>query len=163
MTDLLSNTPSDALRSKLDDPAVAASLGLLLEHADTLALGVVALDGLLRRADTISANIEGSLKDVKVIGDSFSYLATPTKRLAEDAPQIADAVEALLESGMLSREVITLLGDLAGALVKGAEQAKVKRTAVGGVLPMLRALKDPDVARGLGLLIEVSRALGKSL
>jgi hypothetical protein len=163
MTDLLSNTPSDALRSKLDDPAVAASLGLLLEHADTLALGVVALDGLLRRADTISANIEGSLKDVKVIGDSFSYLATPTKRLAEDAPQIADAVEALLESGMLSREVVTLLGDLAGALVKGAEQAKVKRTAVGGVLAMLRALKDPDVARGLGLLIEVSRALGKSL
>jgi hypothetical protein len=163
MTDLLSNTPSDALRSKLDDPAVAASLGLLLEHADTLALGVVALDGLLRRADTISANIEGSLKDVKVIGDSFSYLATPTKRLAEDAPQIADAVEALLESGMLSREVITLLGDLAGALVKGAEQAKVKRTAVGGVLAMLRALKDPDVARGLGLLIEVSRALGVSL
>ena len=163
MTDLLSSTPSDALRSKLDDPQVAASLNLLLEHADTLALGVVALDGLLRRADTISSNIEDSLKDVKVIGSSFSYLATPTKRLAQDAPEIADAVEALLESGMLSREVVTLLGELAGALVKGAEQAKVKGTAVGGVLPLLRALKDPDVGRGLGLLIEVSRALGKSL
>jgi hypothetical protein len=163
MTDLLSSTPSDALRSKLDDPQVAASLNLLLEHADTLALGVVALDGLLRRADTISSNIEGSLKDVKVIGSSFSYLATPTKRLAQDAPEIADAVDALLESGMLSREVVTLLGQLAGALVKGAEQAKAKGTTVGGVLPMLRALKDPDVGRGLGLLIEVSRALGKSL
>ena len=163
MTDLLSSTPSDALRSKLDDPQVAASLNLLLDHADTLALGVVALDGLLRRADTISSNIEDSLKDVKVIGSSFSYLATPTKRLAQDAPEIADAVEALLESGMLSREVVTLLGELAGALVKGAEQAKVKGTAVGGVLPLLRALKDPDVGRGLGLLIEVSRALGKSL
>jgi hypothetical protein len=163
MTDLLSSTPSDALRSKLDDPQVAASLNLLLEHADTLALGVVALDGLLRRADTISSNIEGSLKDVKVIGSSFSYLASPTKRLAQDAPEIADAVEALLESGMLSREVVTLLGDLAGALVKGADQAKAKGTTVGGVLPLLRALKDPDVGRGLGLLIEVSRALGKSL
>jgi len=163
MTDLLSSTPSDALRSKLDDPQVAASLSLLLEHADTLALGVVALDGLLRRADTISANIEGSLKDVKNIGDSFSYLGTPTKRLAQDAPEIADAVEALLESGMLSREVVTLLGQLAGALVKGTDQAKANRTTVGGVLPLLRALKDPDVGRGLGLLIEVSRALGKSL
>jgi len=163
MTDLLSSTPSDALRSKLDDPQVAASLSLLLEHADTLALGVVALDGLLRRADTISANIEGSLKDVKNIGDSFSYLGTPTKRLAQDAPEIADAVEALLESGMLSREVVTLLGQLAGALVKGTDQAKANRTTVGGVLPLLRALKDPDVGRGLGLLIEVSRALGKTL
>ena len=163
MTDLLSSTPSDALRSKLDDPQVAASLNLLLDHADTLALGVVALDGLLRRADTISSNIEDSLKDVKVIGSSFSYLATPTKRLAQDAPEIADAVEALLESGMLSREVVTLLGELADALVKGAEQAKIRRTTAGGVLPLLRALKDPDVGRGLGLLIEVSRALGKSL
>lgn len=163
MTDLLSSTPSDALRSKLDDPQVAASLSLLLEHADTLALGVVALDGLLRRADTISANIEGSLKDVKTIGDSFSYLGAPTKRLAQDAPEIADAVEALLDSGMLSREVVTLLGQLAGALVTGTDQARANRTTVGGVLPLLRALKDPDVGRGLGLLIEVSRALGKTL
>jgi uncharacterized protein YjgD (DUF1641 family) len=163
MTDLLSSTPSDALRSKLDDPQVAASLSLLLEHADTLALGVVALDGLLRRADTISSNIEGSLKDVKAIGDSFAYVAAPTKRLAQDAPQIADAVEALLDSGMLSREVVTLLGEMAGALVKGAEQARANRTSVAGILPVLRALKDPDVGRGFGLLIEVSRALGKTL
>jgi uncharacterized protein YjgD (DUF1641 family) len=163
MTDLLSSTPSDTLRSRLDDPKVAAALGLILDNADTLALGLVALDGLLRRADTISDNITSSLKDVKAIGDSVSFLAAPTKRLADDAPRIADAAEALLESGMLSREVVNLLGRLAGALVDGAGQAQARGTTVGGVLPALRALKDPDVARGLGFVIEVSRALGKSL
>ena len=122
MSDLLSSTPSDALRSRLDDPQVAAALGLILDNADTLALGLVALDGLLRRADTISGNIESSLKDVKVVADSFSYLAAPTKRLTQEAPQIADAAEALLESGMLSREVVNLLGRLAQALVEGAGQ-----------------------------------------
>ena len=163
MSDLLSSTPSDALRSRLDDPQVAAALGLILDNADTLALGLVALDGLLRRADTISGNIESSLKDVKVVADSFSYLAAPTKRLTQEAPQIADAAEALLESGMLSREVVNLLGRLAQALVEGAGQAQARRTSVNGVLPAIRAQRDPDVARGLGFLIEVSRALGKAI
>jgi hypothetical protein len=163
MTDLLSSTPSEALKARLDDPKVAAALSSMLDNADTLAIGLVALDGLLRRADTISGNIEGSLKDVKAIGESFSYLAVPTKRLANDAPQIADAADALLESGMLSREVVDLLGSLAGALVQGHAAARTNGTSVGGVFPLLKALKDPDVGRGLGLLIEVSRALGKTL
>lgn len=163
MSDLLGSTPSDALRSRLDDPKVAAAIGLVLDNADTLALGLVALDGLLRRADTISDNIETGLKDVKVVADSFSYLAAPTRRLAQEAPGIADAAEALLESGMLSREVVGLLGRLAGALVEGAGQAQAKGTTVNGVIPALRALRDPDVARGLGFLVEVSRALGKAL
>lgn len=163
MTDLLSSTPSEALRARLDDPKVAAALSMMLDNADTLALGLVALDGLLRRADTISGNIEGSLQDVKAIGESVSFLAGPTKRLAADAPQIADAAEALLESGMLSREVVNLLGQFAGALVSGTEAARARGTAISGIFPALRALKDPDVARGLGLLIEVSRALGKTV
>jgi hypothetical protein len=163
MTDLLSTTPSDTLRARLDDPKVASALNTMLDNADTLALGLVALDGLLRRADTISGNIEGSLKDVKAIGESFSYLAGPTKRLADDAPKIADAAEALLESGMLSRDVVNLLGEFAGAIVQGTASAKAHGTSVVGVLPLLRALKDPDVGRGLGLMIEVARALGKTL
>lgn len=163
MTDLLSSTPSEALRARLDDPKVAAALSTMLDNADTLALGLVALDGLLRRADTISGNIEGSLADVKAIGESLSFLASPTKRLAEDAPKIADAAEALLDSGMLSRDVVNLLGQFAGALVQGTETARARGTSVVGVMPLLRVLKDPEVGRGLGLLIEVARALGKSL
>lgn len=163
MTDLLSSTPSQTLQARLDDPKVAAALNTMLDNADTLALGLVALDGLLRRADTISDNIEGSLKDVKAISDSFSYLASPTKRLAEDAPKIADAAEALLDSGMLSRDVVNLLGQFADAIVQGTENARANRTSIVGVMPLLRALKDPDVGRGLGLAIEIARALGKSI
>ncbi|HEY6798522.1 MAG TPA: DUF1641 domain-containing protein [Kineosporiaceae bacterium] len=159
----LRTTPSDALRARLDDPKVAASLDLILDNADTLALGLVALDGLLRRADTISDNIEAGLKDVKSVAESFSYLAAPTRRLTEEAPRIADAAEALLESGMLSREVVNLLGRLADAMVEGAERARTRGTTVNGLLPALRALRDPEVARGLGFVVEVSRSLGKAL
>jgi hypothetical protein len=163
MTDLLASTPSDTLKARLDDPQVAAALNTMLDNADTLALGLVALDGLLRRADTISGSIGDGLKDVKAIGESFSYLASPTKRLAEDAPKIADAAEALLESGMLSREVVDLLGQFAGAIVTAVEATRRNGTSVGGFLPALRSLKDPDVARGFGVLVEVARALGKTI
>jgi uncharacterized protein YjgD (DUF1641 family) len=163
MTDLLSSSPADALRARLDDPQVAAALTLILDKADTLALGLVAIDGLLRRADTISESVESGLKDVRVLADSFAFLASPTQRLAQDAPKIADAAEALLESGMLSRDVVNLLGSLAGALVSGAEQARLRRTSVTGALSAVKALRDPDVARGLGFVIEISRALGKAL
>lgn len=163
MTDLLASTPSETLKARLDDPKVAAALNTLLDNADTLALGLVALDGLLRRADTISGSIESSLKDVKAIGESFSYLASPTKRLTEDAPKIADAAEALLDSGMLSREVVNVLGRLGAAIVEGTGNAAARRTTITGVLPMLRLLKDPEVGRGLGLMVEIARALGKAV
>jgi uncharacterized protein YjgD (DUF1641 family) len=41
--------------------------------------------------------------------------------------------------------------------------AQEKGTAVNGLLPMLRILRDPDVGRGLGLMVEVARALGRTL
>jgi len=163
MTELLSSTPADQLRARLDDPNVAASLNLVLDNIDGLALAALAVNGLVHRADTISDSLSGSLKDAKALGESIQFLASPTKRLADEAPAIADAAEALLDSGMLSRDVVTLLGQFAQAFVTGAENARARRTSVSGPLAAIRALKDPEVARGFGLLVEVSRALGKTL
>ncbi len=156
-------TSADALRARLEDPQVAAALTTIVDHADVLALAVVSVDGLLRRADTLTTNLSDGLKDVKVLGQSAAFLAEPTKRLAEDAPKIADAATALLDSGMLSRDVVDLLGRLAGALVEGEAAARRNGTTVSGPIAALRSLKDPEVGRGLGLLVEVARALGRTV
>ena len=163
MTELLSSTPTDRLRARLDDPAVAAALNTLLDHADVLALAAMSVGGFLERSDTIMSSVSDGLADLKGATGGVQYLAEPTRRLAQEAPAIADAATALLDSGMLSKDVVDLLGRLAGALLQGAEAAKANGTTVQGVFPALRALKDPDVAKGLGFLIEVSRALGKNL
>jgi uncharacterized protein YjgD (DUF1641 family) len=163
MTELLSSTPADRLKSRLDDPEVAAALNTLLDHADVLALAAVSVGGFLERSDTIMSNLSGGISELRSVGGSAAFLAEPTKRLAEEAPAIADAATALLDSGMLNKDVVDLLGRLAQALLVGAEAAKANGTSVNGLFPALRALKDPDVGRGLGFLIEVSRALGKSL
>lgn len=169
MTDLLSSTPAqslpttpaDTLRARLDDPQVAAALNTILDNADVLALAVLSVDGLLRRGDVIADNLADGLNDVRAIARSAAFLREPTRRLAEEATDIADAAEALLDSGMLNKEVVTLLGQLAISIVEGTEAAERNRTTVNGVLPLLRALKDPDVGKGLGVAIEVARALGR--
>ena len=163
MTEVLSSTPTDRLRARLDDPAVAAALNTLLDHADVLALAAMSVGGFLERSDTIMGSVSDGLADLKGVTGGVQFLAEPTRRLAEEAPAIADAATALLNSGMLSKDVVDLLGRLAGALLQGAEAARTNGTTVQGVFPALRALKDPDVAKGLGFLIEVSRALGKNL
>jgi len=161
VTDLMSTTPAEALRARLDDPQVAAALNTILDNADVLALAVASVDGLLRRGGTITENLNDGLNDVRAIAQSAAFLREPTRRLAQEAPEIADAAEALLDSGMFNREVVTLLGQLALSIVEGTEQAQRRQTTVSGVVPLYKALKDPDVARGIGLAIEIVRALGR--
>jgi hypothetical protein len=156
-------TPADALRARLDDPEVAAALLTLLDNAELLALVVQSLDGLLRRADVISDNVETGLADVRALAESARFLIEPTRKLAEKAPGLADAASALLDSGMLNREVVTLLGQFATALLAGNEAARRNRTTVSGLRGTLSVLRDPEVGRGLGLLVEVARALGRDL
>lgn len=163
MTEVLSSTPTDRLKARLDDPGVAAALNTLLDHADVLALAAMSVGGFLERSDTIMENVSGGINELRAVSGGAAFLAEPTRRLAEEAPAIADAATALLNSGMLKKDVVDLLGSLAGALLEGANAARANQTTVAGVFPALRALKDPEVAKGLGFLIEVSRALGKSL
>lgn len=162
MPELLTSSPAEALRARLDDPEVAAALSTLLDNAEVLALAVHSLDGLLRRAEVIGAGVETGIGDLRRLADSARFLVGPTRKLAEQAPGIADAAEALLDSGMFNRDVVTLLGRFATAFVSGAEAARRDGTTVNGALSALRALKDPEVARGLGLLLEVARALGRT-
>ncbi|MFN8078062.1 MAG: DUF1641 domain-containing protein [Kineosporiaceae bacterium] len=164
MTDVLSSTPVDQLRARLDDPEVAASLNALLDNVGTLALLATMVNGFLERGDTITENVVSAVHEMRgAAGHGPGYLVEPARKLVEEAPAIADAATALIESGMFSRQVVDLLGRFANAAVEGVRVAETQRTTVSGLRPAFRALHDPDVARGLGMLVEVARAIGKTL
>jgi hypothetical protein len=158
-------TPSaavDGLAARLADPEVAASLHLLLDNAATLAFTVEALDGFLRRGDVIAESLSAGVRDVlPAIGD-LEEVAAQAGAVAARTPELFAAFEALVASGMLRPQVLEVLGTLAGALVEGADRARQEGTSVG-LFGAVRALRDPDVARGLGLLVEVARALGRAV
>ncbi|MBK6873333.1 MAG: DUF1641 domain-containing protein [Kineosporiaceae bacterium] len=164
MTDVLSSTPVDQLRARLDDPEVAASLNALLDNVGALAVMATMANGFLERGDTITENVVGMVHEVRgAAGHGPGYLVEPARKLVEEAPAIADAATALIESGMFSREVVGLLGRFANAAVEGVRVAEAQNTSLDGVRATFRALRDPDVARGLGMLVEVARAIGKTL
>ena len=163
MTAIPTTLSTDVLRERLQDPQVAANLAILLDHADLLALMVQSIDGLLQRADTISASVADGLQDARAMAESAKVAIEPARRLAGHAPAIADAADVLLSSGMFAPDAVQTLGRLAAALADGAAVAQDKGTTVNGLLPMLRILRDPDVGRGLGLMVEVARALGRTL
>ncbi len=64
---------------------------------------------------------------------------------------------------MTDPRTATTLELMGEALVEATETDARTPSAPAGVFGLLRALKDPDVARGLGLLIQIAKALGRKL
>lgn len=171
----------DALRAKLDDPAVAASLARVLDHADLLALMVDSLDGLLQRSEIIGNALADSLGDFKLIeqsednplkGIDLKELAGSLTAIAKASPRVTPAItkvvdsgliDAVMDSGITEPAVIDQVGRLGRGLAKGAEMAESNPIHVGGPLALLKQLKDPDIARGMSFFLNVLKSMGAEL
>ncbi|MFC4945129.1 DUF1641 domain-containing protein [Pseudonocardia sp. GCM10023141] len=160
-------SPADDLLERLDEPKVVAALNTLLDHADLLAVAVVALDGFLSRGDVIAdslfdavgelrgvtAGASGSLAgiDVKGVVNTVSTLAGP---LVAATP----ALTTLL-AGVSEPRTVAVVGQLTGAVADADRTASA--TGPSGAFALLRALKDPDVSRGLGFFLALVKAFGQ--
>lgn len=169
---LIAPSPVDALLSKLEEPRIVAALNDLLEHADLLAILVVGLNGLMRRGDEIGeafAEAVGELRSATsgapVPWESVDLpkLASSLTTLSGAIADAAPALEILLRSDLTDPRVIRVISLLARALLRGAERAKTEPMKSSGVFALMRTLKDDDVSRGLGFLIQVARAFGREL
>lgn len=156
--------PIDAVAERLNDPGVAASLVTLLDNAELLSTLVLGLSGLMERGDMIMDAVAEGVNDFKASGTSatgsfpeVADLGNVVGQLTKGAPTIG----ALLDSPVAQPETIALLGEVAEATSEGIEAARRNGTSIDGVRGMYKAMKDPEVQRGLGLLLEVSRALGR--
>lgn len=147
---LVSRSPADELLERLDDRRVAASLSLILDHADLLAMLVAGLHGLFERGDTIAEAIADGVAEMRGTGGSGDIAgAAPSLGAilgAASDPRFGSTVALLLES-----------------LVEGREAAAATPAGPSGAFGLLRALKDEDVSKGLGMLVQVAKALGSKL
>lgn len=136
---LIASSPADALLSRLEEPQVAAAINDLLDHADVLAVMVVAIDGFVRRGAAIADAFTEALGELRgaLPGSQQPYRADP--------------------------KAIDIITQVTRALVAGAEAAKTEPMKLSGFFSLLHMLKDDDVARGLGFLLQVVRAFGREL
>lgn len=158
--------PIDALTERLNDPAVAASLVTLLDNAELLSTLVLGLSGMMERGDMIMDAVAEGVSDFKASGGagatglpSPSELATVAGQLAASGP----ALTAVLDSAMVRPDTIALLSDVSEAATEGVATAKANGTEIGGVRDLFKTMRDPEVQRGLGMLVEIAKAFGRRL
>lgn len=168
---LAARSPADGLAERLDDPKVAAALGDILEHADLLALLVESLDGFVRRGDVITEAVADGVRDLRSVGlpveladvdlrGLVGSLATLSGGVAGATPQLQTLLTSSLLTDPRTADTLVLFGE---ALVAGRERASAAPAPPSGVFGLLRTLRDDDVARGLAVLVETARALGRRL
>ena len=85
--------------------------------------------------------------------------AAVARQAAASAPLLAQ----VLDSSMARPETIQLLSDVSDAATEGAARARANDTRVTGAYAAVKMLKDPEVQRGLGVLVEISRSLGRRM
>lgn len=158
--------PADAVRERLNDPAVAAALVTLLDSLELVATGVKGLNEFLQRGDTIADSISAGVAEMRAVGwNGGPGLPSPAElgQLVGALAQATPVVTQVLDSSMVSPETVALLSMVSDAAAEGTQRAMTESTSVRGVRATIRTLKDPEVARGLGLLVEISRSLGRRL
>ena len=160
--------PVDAVLERLNDPTVAASLVTLLDNVELLSTLTLGLAGFIERSDTIIDSVADGVAELKAAGlanETPFPLPTPaeltalTAAMAKATPVITD----VLGSAMVTAETVALLSLVTEAAAEGAERARTSETSVIGLRAAVRLLKDPEVGRGLGFIVEVARALGRGI
>ncbi|MCV7031941.1 DUF1641 domain-containing protein [Mycobacterium sherrisii] len=176
-------SPADQLRDRLDDPAVAASLNDLLDHADLLAILLTGLDGFVRRGDEITDTLASAVDELRTGAREASSANLPgfdgvaselrsvdmqalAASLASLAAALVTATPALtkiLQSPLIDPRATDVLAELGQALVEGKAAAKADPGGPKGLFGLWRVTRDKDINRGLGFLVQVARAFGKHL
>jgi hypothetical protein len=156
--------PGDAVIERLDDPAVAAALVTLLDNAELLSTLVLAISGVLERGDTIIESVAGGVQELK--DAEFGIGVTRVSKVLEVATALEanlPSILAVLRSPIADPRTVEVVSMLGEATTEGVARARKGETRVTGAFGALRALKDPDVSRGLGVLVEIAKSLGQRI
>ncbi len=171
---LIAESPGDELIARLEDPKVASSISLILDHADLLATLIVGLDGLIRRADTIGDSLASGVADARDLAATASGLGPWPKldlaglsdtvtRLSAALVDATPAIDRLMHSSLTDPQTADILAEVGEALLEGKQAAAADPRGPKGVFALMKVTKDPDVSRGLGFMIHIARAFGRRL
>jgi len=157
---------TDPLAAMLGDPEIRASLAVIAANAPTLAILTTTLNGLLERSPVITANINGLVGQLRESADSGDApgLWRDAQALAGLGRTVSDhneAIAELLNSPILSPEVVDVISRLGVAAKVADDLTRNKKAPQRGVFAILRELKDPDVQETIDFLLTFAKAFGK--
>ena len=167
---------------RLTDPKTLSTLNELLDRLPLAAFMLESLEGFISRGDTIADSLSemvGDLKlgDVNIDVSQFKTMMESLPKFKEAGeklldselmgdglPKVIDAGVSMVESGMLDKEVVSILGDLGKKSAETyREVASQPVEPIGGLWATLKATKDPDVQKSVGFFFAFAKAFSKHL
>ncbi|MBL0938636.1 MAG: DUF1641 domain-containing protein [Gemmatimonadaceae bacterium] len=150
------------LIERLGEEKTIDAVKAVLDRLELAAFTLEAIDGFLRRGDTIATALADDVEELKRASQTdFVKL----KDVLAALPPLVAAGQTLVKSGMLEPrtvEVLATMGRSAAASYDEAHAAASDEKPMG-VLAMLKALRDPDIARVVQFAVRFSKSYGQSL
>lgn len=166
---------------RLTEPNTLAQINSLLDRLPLIAFLAESTEGLIRRGETIADNLSGMVGELKLnegtagdrLGSLFEMLpkmqavgeqVLGSELAGADLPKAIDAGHAVLNSGIMDKQVIETLGRVGKMFADAYQQVSSQPVQpVGGFWATLRATKDPDVEKTLGFAFAFAKAFAKHL
>lgn len=178
------------LSEKISKPETLAALNEIIENAPTVAFLAKGMTDFLGRGEEIADNIGEALREFRPqmsdkysaeIGALLSQLPRTLPMITENLPPLlekapilmqtttklgeiaeSEGVQAFLNSGMLTPELVGFLGNIGRTTVETEHEFRNDPKSVS-LFGLYGATKDADVQRGLGFLLALAKNIGKML
>lgn len=178
------------LSDKLADPNTLAALNEIIDNAPTFAFLATGLSEFLKRGEEIADNIGGALQEFRPqmsdkytaeLGMLISQLPKTLPTITENLPPLlekapilmqttaklgeiaeSEGIQAFLNSGMLTPELVGFLGEIGKATVETEAEFRKSPKSLS-LFGLYGATKDEDVQRGLGFLVALAGNIGKMM
>ncbi|WP_337172100.1 DUF1641 domain-containing protein [Gemmatimonas aurantiaca] len=150
------------LIERLGNEQTIDAVKAVLDRLELAAFTLDAIDGFLRRGDTIATALSDDIDDLKRASDADF---TKFKEVLAALPPLVAAGQTLVKSGMLEPRTVEVLGKIGRSAADSYEEARTSNAESKpiGMLGLLRALRDPDVNRAVSFALHVSKAYGQTL
>lgn len=166
LAEVLSSPVLGLLLDRLNDPDVLSALSVLFDNAELLTTLVGGLAGLVERGDTIVESVASGVGELKTASRAQTSGLPAVGDLAALAGALVRATPVITEvvtSPMVRSDTVALLAMVSEAAAEGAARARETPRPVTGLRSAVKSMKDPEVARGLGMMVEVAKALGRRM
>lgn len=167
---------------RLTDPQTLATLNDLLDRLPLAAFLLESLEGFISRGEVIADNLADAVKELhldklNIDAEQFASLlkSLPKLKIAAEKMldsdllgdglhKIIDAGNTMIDSGMVDKDVVSVLGELGKNSADTYREISSKPVPpVGGLFATLRATKDPDVQKSVGFFFAFAKAFAKHL
>lgn len=149
------------LLEKLGDPKTIQALSSLLGNVEVVSFLLDALDGFVRRSDTVIESIAEGMGELKSAVPDLD--AEQVRRVVSELPGLVDAGAVLSKAGMFDPQTVAELADLGRAVAAGHQDFREEPAKPVGLFDLYRALKDREIQATVRLVLYVAKRYGRGL